>query len=174
MRRLNFYAGPGSGKSTISAWLFAKMKQNRHSVELVQEYVKTWAYEGKVPTSYDQIYLFAKQLRKEDLVLRSGVKHIISDSPLFLSLCYAKKNSPEFFEPLYKIVDEVEKKYPSLNIFIARKDRQYSQEGRYQNYQEACDMDSYILEQLKNKSIEYHIFYYDDLEGIYSFVNTCI
>jgi len=44
---INFYAGPGAGKSTTSAKIFAALKDRGECAELIQEYVKTWAWEGK-------------------------------------------------------------------------------------------------------------------------------
>ncbi len=40
---INFIGGPGIGKTTLSALIFAKLKlhENKYVVELVQEYAKT-------------------------------------------------------------------------------------------------------------------------------------
>jgi len=37
---INLFAGPGAGKSTTAAGLFAEMKRANVDVELVTEYVK--------------------------------------------------------------------------------------------------------------------------------------
>ena len=48
------------------------MKADGHELELVDEYVKSWAYEKREIHSFDQAYLFTQQLRKEHLVLRNN------------------------------------------------------------------------------------------------------
>lgn len=169
-RRINFFAGPGAGKSTTSAWLFAQMKMDGYNVELVDEYVKNWAYEDREPTSFDQIYLFAKQARKEDLVLRNGVDFIISDSPLMLSASYAKKNTPNLFYPLRDLALQFDEVYKPLNIFLYRESKPYNSVGRYQTLEEAKEMDAFIEDTLKKAQVPFFRFPWDDREGIKKFV----
>jgi len=51
-RVINLLGGPGVGKSTAAAKLFAKYKDEGKSVELVREYVKDWAWEGRKNTAW--------------------------------------------------------------------------------------------------------------------------
>ena len=47
MLRVNFYGGPGVGKSTLAARVYAELNSaGAVSTELVREFIKTWAYEG--------------------------------------------------------------------------------------------------------------------------------
>jgi hypothetical protein len=172
IRRINLFAGPGAGKSTTAAWLYAQMKSDMFSVELIQEYVKSWAYDGREPSSFDQIYLFGKQMHSEDRVLKCGVHHTISDSPLFLSTCYCAKYNPELFEPLIQIERTIERKYPSLNIYIERHSKPYVKEGRYQTYDEAKDMDKFILDRLVLAGIHFNRFQYNCKDEIYQFIRS--
>ena len=71
-RRINIHSGPNAGKSTLASWLFAELKICGFNIQFVDEYVKKWAYEGRPITSSDQIYLFAKQMYKEESYLRAG------------------------------------------------------------------------------------------------------
>jgi len=169
-RRINLFAGPGGGKSVTSAWLFAELKKLQYKVELVDEYVKTWAYEGRAPTSFDQIYLFAKQARKEDLVLRNGIDFIISDCPLLLAACYAKKNTPELFKPLRELARQFDLKYRPINILLYRDDKPYESSGRYQTYEEAKEMDVFIEDTLKNESEAFFRFNWGEYDAIKRFV----
>lgn len=86
---INLYAGPGTGKSTIAAKTFAQMKEAGRSVELVQEYVKKWAWEDRKPVNYDQFYFFGKQCRAESALL-GKVDFIITDAPVLLTSYYAQ------------------------------------------------------------------------------------
>lgn len=86
---INLYGGPGTGKSTTAAWLFALLKARGINAEYVQEYVKQWAWEERQPVKYDQFYFFGKQSRKEYSLFKN-VDVIITDSPVSLSSYYAK------------------------------------------------------------------------------------
>lgn len=144
IRRINLFAGPGAGKSTLATSIFAALKTKGHNIELVSEYVKMWAYQGKTPTSYDQIYLFAKQLHHEDTLLRH-VPLIITDSPILLAPVYAKLYNFEPYNYLALIGKKFEQDFPALNLYIDRT-VDYNPAGRYQDYEKALVFDKMLLD----------------------------
>lgn len=148
--RINLYGGPGVGKSALACWITGKLKMSGLDVEQSPEYVKDWAYEKREVKRYDQIYLFGKQLKMEYKFLGNGVKHIVSESPLFLNTCYAMKYmGKELADPLRNILTDFEKEYAPLNIYLERpKDADYDPEGRFETEDQAREMDRYIKEQL--------------------------
>jgi AAA domain len=141
--RICIYGGPGIGKSKLAAWLYTSLSMK---VELVTEYVKSWAYEGRLPTSYDQLYLFAKQLRAEDLLIRKGL-HLVTDSPLPLQLIYAQRQQLPYYDELYKICKKFDKTHPYCNVSLKRV-VPYSQYGRFETEEEAKVIDMAILKLL--------------------------
>lgn len=144
--RINLWAGPGAGKSSLASVIFASLKKDGFVVELITEYIKKWAYQKKNTSSFDQLYVFAKQLNSEDLILRNGVEHVISDSPILMQTYYAKKYNFPCVDSLVQIANAFEKKFPSLNIFLNREGVEYQELGRYENYQEAIEADAKIYE----------------------------
>lgn len=154
-RRICLYGGPGIGKSVLAANIFAKLKISGHNVELVQEFVKFWAYEKKTIASFDQCYIFAKQQRLEDRVLRAAVDLIVTDSPLLMQCVYARKYNCMGWKELISIGKMFDEVYPSLNFLLKRPNSVYQTEGRYQSEQEAKDLDVEI-EAFMN---EYNIVY---------------
>lgn len=150
LRRVCLYGGPGSGKTTLAAGLFSEFKKlcvekkiNRQ-LELCSEFVKEWAWEGRTPQGFDQVFLFAQQQRKEEIPLRSGVDHIFTDSPLFLNAAYARKYHSKLFQPLVTLAELHESQYPGLHIFLERGNRPYVAHGRYEDEENARRMDDYI------------------------------
>lgn len=140
-RRINLWGGPGVGKSTCAATVYMKMKVSLQSVEIVPEYVKSWAYDGKVVQSFDQLYVFAKQLRLEYRCLSAGVDRIISDSPLLMQSVYARRAGFVGTDDLISIAKKFENVYPSYNILLNRKCGEYVKQGRYQTHEEALQVD---------------------------------
>jgi hypothetical protein len=154
IRRINLFGGPGASKSTTAARLFAELKILGYDVEHITEFVKTMAYEGIMPKSYDQYYIFGEQLHKEDVVLRH-VNLIISDSPLLLSHVYAEYYGfNKGTECLLKMANQFEADFPSLNIYLERIG-EYNPKGRYQTLEQAKEVDSLILKALKNNTKEH-------------------
>ena len=80
MKVYNLFGGPGCGKSTLAARMFAKMKQLGIDCELVTEAAKDIVWEGGV---LDQYGLFAEQLRRVKR-LEGKVDIAITDSPILL------------------------------------------------------------------------------------------
>lgn len=147
--RINFLGGPGSGKSTSTARVFAELKERQYSVEHVSEYVKSWAYSGRPIKEFDQIYIFGKQQQYEHRWLSNGVKNVITDSPTFLSVFYSKKYISEAMgDAIWRLCELYDEKYPVYNIFLERGDKPYHAEGRYQTEEEARKIDEELWNQL--------------------------
>lgn len=143
IRRINLFAGPGCGKSTLATKIFVRLKEKHRHVELVSEYIKNWAHQGRKPQSYDQLYILAKQLKAEDDLLRSDVRAIVTDSPILMNPAYSSFYN---FRPaihLVKLAQEFDKDFPSLNFFIKRTVK-YQRKGRYQTLGQAKVFDDHL------------------------------
>lgn len=164
--RINLIGGPGSGKSTTAAAIFSELKRRNISVELVNEYVKTWTYTGRKPFEFDQVLLFGKQMDAEHVYLANGVKNIVTDSPTLLSAVYAEVycNHLNIHKHIDAINDEYEKRHPGCYIFLNRGNKQYNQAGRYQTYEQAKDVDELIKKKMYNLLAEGKISNYHELD----------
>lgn len=166
---LNFYGGPGTGKSTMAAGVFSELKFAGVNCEYVQEYAKDIAWEFsniKEPLKVleAQEYIFAKQhyrMRR----LSSEVDLIVTDSPLLLGLTYMSK---DFMIPSLKyVVKEAYDLYDNINIFLTRH-KQYNPKGRFQTEDQAKEKDIQIKTLLETYNLDYHIFpsHKDSIEKI--------
>lgn len=170
--RINFYAGAGAGKSTVCPLIFSKLKILGYNVELVTEYVKSWAIQKKPVNPFDQVYLLGKQMQYEYRFLSNSVDHIVTDSPVLLSACYAGKyfGSYSISDPIKQICKAYENEFPSINIFLDRKGIKYQQAGRYNSLEEAKNMDNYIKEVLRSEKIEFETIPTLDTEAILGYI----
>lgn len=149
MKIINLFAGPGSGKSTTAAGLFYLMKSNQYNVELITEYAKDLTWENRSYTLDNQIYVFAKQYHRI-FRLTGKVDWIITDSPILLSIVYAKQ-VPDSFKQL---VLDTWNSQNNISFFINRI-KPYSTVGRSQTKDEAVQIDNQIKEVLKKHKIIY-------------------
>lgn len=131
LRRINLFGRPGVGKSTVAAHVYHEMKIRDLTVELVNEYVKSWAYMGRPIASFDQVYCFGKQMNAEDRLLHhSGVDYIISDSPILIQCCYATLTNDPVRHALRDLVRLFDRKYAPLNIFLDNPTDKHENQGR--------------------------------------------
>ncbi len=152
MKVINFWAGPGAGKSTTAAGLFFEMKKQGYEVELVTEYAKDMTWEERFNVLTDQLYVLAKQNRRIHR-LKNKVDWVITDSPILMGLMYAPNNYYETFKPF---ITEVWNSYENVSFLLSR-DFDYNPIGRNQTYQEALQIDSQINEFLDTNNIDYHL-----------------
>jgi hypothetical protein len=166
--------GPGCGKSTVAAWMFASMKAKGHEIEYVTEVVKNWTFLRRPPEGFDQIYLFGKQMNREDIVLRYKDNFlVVTDSPLFMSCCYAEKYKTIGWAHLWGIAEEFEQVYPAIHIFLKRPDS-YKETARFQGEMAAKDMDSFCRESLSKRGIHFNEFACTDTVKIGEFVEPLV
>lgn len=158
---INFFGGPGIGKSTQSAELFTLMKKNHMDVELTYEYPKIVAWEENHSTIKDQFFITANQHRNISR-LYGKVKYIIVDSPIILGSVYKEIYTlePEYPSAFYDesfdlFILNLFKKYNNLNILLRRDDSTFNQNGRFQNLNESKKIDDTIKNSLEINDIPY-------------------
>jgi nicotinamide riboside kinase len=165
IRRVNFYGGPGSGKSTTATRTFSELKTRGYSVEYVREYIKDWAYIGRPARAFDQVYVTAKQMQAEFLLLSRSVDLVICECPVLMNCVYAEKINFPGTPELIGLCKKFETEYPSLNIFLER-NHPYQEWGRYENEQEANQMASAIKSFMDVHCPSYFCLPSDDLPAV--------
>ena len=156
---VNFFGGPGVGKSTMAAGLFFEMKRAGHSVELITEYAKDLTWEERFGALSNQVRVFGEQLERLRRVCNK-VTFAITDSPLMLSTIYAP---PEYPPAWYPFVVETFNKFKNRNFFIRRGDRPYDPAGRNQSEGEAKVIDAKIEKTLFRYNLPFSVIHLDTL-----------
>lgn len=141
IKRVNFFAGPGVGKSRLAARVFAHLLP--YKVAHVTEFVKKWAILGIKPQGEDQCLIFSNQMSEEDTLLRKA-DFIVTDSPIFLNAAYSQFYGYEGSDELVTLARRFDRKFRPLNFFIDRTVA-YEQFGRYQDEAAARDFDEFLL-----------------------------
>ncbi len=146
---VNLFAGPGSGKSTTCAGVFAKLKLAGVNCEMALEYAKDKVWEESNKVLDDQIYVFGKQLHRI-FRLKDKVDVVITDSPILLSIIYDKTRNKYFSDLVLNQFNN----FDNRNYFIERT-TVYNPKGRLQTEDEAKEIDKVLLDLLKDCNIEY-------------------
>lgn len=139
---INFFGGPGAGKSTCAAELFAMMKKQSRKVELVHEAAKDYVWEDWAHIFGEQDWIFAHQHRLIRRLVRHDIEFAVIDSSILLSLFYMPDDFPQSFRPF---VQEVFDSYDNINILIDRNPNfPYDPTGRNEDEQQAHAVDMAI------------------------------
>lgn len=161
---VNFFAGPGAGKSTTATGLFTLLKLHNVECEYVPEFAKDLVWEERHRTFDNQFYLFGKQQHRLWRV-SNKVDIVVVDSPIILSIIYGKLyNRTGNFDSFYKYVLDEFNRYRNINIFIERT-KPYKCNGRNESEDQAKVVDTEVKKYLRENCIEYFSVY-GNLEGI--------
>ena len=160
---INFFGGPGIGKSTQASGLFTEMKKHHMSVEYTYEFPKEVAWEGNVSQLKDQFFITANQHRNISR-LYGKVDYIIVDSPIVLGCFYESRYGSDYPSSHYSMSGlsnflwTLFKQYDNINILLKRNDETYDTNGRLQGLQEAQEIDTDIKLTLDINNISYSEF----------------
>lgn len=141
---VNLFAGPGAGKSTGAAFLFAYLKLMKVNVELVTEFAKELAWEGdKEFMANNQIYITGQQIRRMNRLI-GKVDVIITDSPIELGALYTDSSL------LKDLCYSEGRKWDRRLDFFVNRVKPYNPSGRNQTLEEAMVLDEKICMTVSN------------------------
>lgn len=150
---VNSFAGPGSGKSTFSGYLFGKLKLANYNVEYVQEFAKKLTWEKNLEALTHQPYISCTQMYMQNILLNQ-VQAIITDSPILLGLMYYKETNKKIRKSFEIYLVECFKAQNNINFFLERSE-DYNTSGRNQTLEESIEIDNGIKNLLKKYEIPF-------------------
>lgn len=158
---INIYAGPGAGKSTTAASVFAVMKTVGYSVELITEWVKEQCWRGEPIDDFEDLYITTSQLRRESACY-GKVEYIVTDSPIGLGAVFERMHpKPGDRHPMLDMVREIEKRQDYAGIkrvnCLLKRSKPFQQAGRYHTEEQSRQVDRHCEEFLRmNASRPFH------------------
>lgn len=151
---INLLGGPSSGKSTLAAELYAKMKHRGLKVEMVREVAKKFAWKGHQIGPFDQLAIIGEQIEEESLLF-GKVDYIVTDSPVFLGGFYMKYNHSQDF--MMKMVQDYYNFAESQNVEFfnirLKRGKPYDPNGRFETEDQALAIDEALYWILHESSL---------------------
>lgn len=157
---VNFIGGPGCGKSSMAANIFAELKWNKIDCELCTEFAKDLIWDSRHETFKDELYILAKQNHR--LFRCNGkVDVIVTDRPLIMSVVYndfyGNRELIGWNSAYRDIVIETFNQYENLNIILKRV-KPFNPNGRNEDESQAKDLDRRFTKFMDVNGIPYHTF----------------
>lgn len=166
---VNFFGGPGVGKSTNASKLYSELKTELVSCELVTEFAKDLTWQKNYKSLNNQFYVSAVQHHKM-FQLVGNVDVIITDCPLLTGLLYCPQDIYPFLQPL--LFHEYNN-FNNINIYLKR-NVPFSEKGRNQTLEEAVELDKKLTSMLNRLGIEYIEHNYPMIDNVGEIKNLVI
>ena len=156
---INVIGGPGVGKTTISALLFAELKIAGFVCEYVQEYAKKLVWTKDFDTLNNQYWVSREQYRLL-AEINGHVDFIVTDGPLIHGIYYNKYNTHNTsnVDKTEKFILESIGKFQNINIVLERVNRNYEVEGRIETSEQAQDIDLILRHILRINGFQFSLF----------------
>ena len=158
---VNFFAGPGAGKTTAALELTAALKKAGYTVEYVSEYAKQLVLEGRADELKDQKKVTDGQYALLDRI-RGTTDIIVTDIPVLLGLVYGEFNdiTPEYAKQIRGYYDS----FDNFNMLVNRPNgAAFQTEGRVHNEKQSIELDGKIEAMLKAQGVFYGSYKRDDI-----------
>lgn len=156
---INILGSPCSGKSTLAAKLFSKLKEMGVDVEYTQEYVKQFTYEKRNINKYTQYFIFGTECLNQSRLFNS-VAITISDSAVSMTGFYnnlynnGDNSLSEACRAFYR--KATEDGVLVLNFFLPMR-KKYNPKGRFQTEEQAKQIDQDMRNWLNSEGYEYEV-----------------
>ena len=147
---INLIGGPCSGKSTIAAELFARLKKMGVHCELVSEYIKDRIYEENQTMPKNQIAIFG--MEHYNISNKLGKVDVIVHDGSFINNIIYKTEENKYFDDL--IISEY-KRFWNLDFFIKRGNIEFETYGRIHNLKQSKELDKTIKETYDSYGLSY-------------------
>jgi len=172
---INLFGGSGLGKSTTAALIFGEMKLMGEHCELVREYVKEWAWQGRKITPSDQMTIFENQLAREKMYY-GKLDYVVTDSPLLLGPIYQKYYTGEdtIAKDVFNEIQNAEKEGVIYVNFLLKRNKAFDPRGRYETEEQAKEVDAYVEKYLKDHSIPFHTVVSTDRDRVNDILDIVI
>lgn len=139
MKVINLFAPPGTGKSTTGQILSGLLSLDNFKVEYVPEFAKFATWSNNTSALRDQIYMFAKQENRLEVLSRANLDYVVMDGPLPLALLFQPDSYYANYEPL---VMEVFNSFDNVNFYLRKNENiPYKTSGRNETEQESMMLD---------------------------------
>jgi len=161
---VNLFGGPGVGKSTLAAQVYAELSKKGYAVEYVSEFAKDLIWSDCERLLQDQFLVAAQQHHRINR-LKGKVDVVVTDSPSLLGIVYRHLwNDDKYSSVLDDLIWEVHTMYSRVNFVIPRC-HQFSDNGRLHNEQQSQQVDNDIIALLNQHSQEQQYTTYLDVDS---------
>lgn len=144
---ISLLGGPGIGKTTLAADVYAHLKKVGFSTELLREHVRDALWANAEQCAADQLVNTAKQIRDESF-LAGKVDMIVTDAPALTQIHFCQTYAPTFAPAIKSMVrahyDDLAYRGHEVVFVMLEREYPYDSRGRWCSEIAALDADASI------------------------------
>ena len=153
---INIIGGPGCDKSLFSSAIILNLSLRQKSVEQIPDYAKSLVWQKDFESLKNQYQIAQRQFEMINL-LDGQVQYLVTECPL-PQVLYYNENYPENICDIVKTKTQIlewYKQHDNLNILVVRGTKKYSHIGRFQDEDQARDIDDALRKTLLREGIKF-------------------
>jgi hypothetical protein len=171
---INIIGGPGSDKSLLAAAFMVHLSLRGKTVETIPDYAKTLVWQRNFEVLKNQYFIAQRQYEMLNLI-DGQVHYLISECSLPQILFY-NENYAENICDVAKTREQILEWYrqsDNINILVQRSERKYVQSGRFQDEQQAREVDRGLQAVLERERLPYTVLA-PDIEAVNRFAEVLL
>nr|WP_315848519.1 hypothetical protein [uncultured Rhodoferax sp.] len=171
---INVIGGPGCDKSLISSAIILYLHLHTKTVETIPDFAKSLVWQQNLEVLKNQYFIAQRQYEMLNL-LDGQVQFLITECSL-PQVLYYNENYPENICDVAKTraqILEWYRQHDNINVFVERGDKKYVHTGRFQDEDQARDVDRGLRAMLVREGLHYTALT-PDVESINAFAKTLL
>jgi hypothetical protein len=171
---VNVIGGPGCDKSLITAAIIVFLKLREKTIEVIPDFAKSLVWQQNFEVLKNQYFIAQRQFEMLSL-LDGQVQFLVTECSLPQVLYYNENYLDNIcdIEKTRKQILEWYNQCNNINIFVDRGDRKYIRTGRFQDEEQARNVDRGMRELLDREALPYTVLP-SDVTAINAFAATLI
>jgi hypothetical protein len=171
---VNVIGGPGCDKSLITAAIIVFLKLREKTIEVIPDFAKSLVWQQNFEVLKNQYFIAQRQFEMLSL-LDGQVQFLVTECSLPQVLFYNENYLDNIcdIEKTRKQILEWYNQCNNINIFVERGDRKYIRTGRFQDEEQARNVDRGMRELLDREALPYTVLP-SDVTAVNAFASTLI
>jgi len=155
---INIIGGPGSDKSLLAAAFVMHLSLRGKTVETIPDYAKTLVWQRNFEVLKNQYFIAQRQYEMLDLI--DGQVHFLISECSLPQILFYNEYYPDNICDIAKTREQILEWYrqnDNINVLVQRSDRKYVQTGRFQDEEQAREVDRGLRAVLDREHLPYTV-----------------
>ncbi|MBK1682163.1 MULTISPECIES: hypothetical protein [Rhodoferax] len=171
---INIIGGPGSDKSLFSAAIVLHLSLQGKTVETIPDFAKSLVWQQNFEVLKNQYFIAQRQFEMLNLI--DGQVHFLITECSLPQVLFYNENYSENICDIAKTREQILQWYrqnDNVNVLVKRGDKKYVRSGRFQDEEQAREVDQGLREILVRERLPFTELA-PDLKAIHAFANTLL